>query len=67
MERGSFATSLLRDPVVRAESAALLSALPSSISLSEVTTTLEEEGVDNFVAAYRALLATIETKLGANK
>lgn len=63
MERGSFTTSLLRDPVIRAESIALLSALPSSISLSEVTTTLEKEGVDNFVAAYRALLVTIETKI----
>jgi transaldolase len=67
LERGSFATSPLRDPVIRAESAALLSALPSSFSLSEVTTTLEEEGVDSFIAAYRELLATIETKLGTKK
>ena len=63
LDHGSFADSKLIDAQVRAETAAALTQLPDSVSLDEVTATLERDGVASFIAAYEELLALVETKL----
>ena len=63
LDHGSFADSKLVDGDVRAATAAALTQLPESISLDEVTATLERDGVASFIAAYEELLALVETKM----
>ena len=63
LERGSFRESLLASPASIAATASLLSLLPASVSLAEVTDRLEREGVDAFVASYEELLAIVSSKL----
>ncbi|MBW4030245.1 MAG: transaldolase [Acidobacteria bacterium] len=61
--RGDFAKSLLTSATSRTRTAALLGRLPEELSLDEVTTRLEREGVDAFVNSYEELLGIVAAKL----
>jgi transaldolase len=63
LDHGDFANSKLLADDLRSSTAALLSTLPSEISLDEVTDTLERDGVASFISAYEDLLSLVETKL----
>lgn len=66
LDHGDPTSSLLRDEATRAATAALLHELPDSVSLDDVTATLEADGVASFVSAYEELLALVATKLQRN-
>jgi len=63
LAHGDFSHSLLADTASVTTTAALLSRVPSAISLSAVTEQLEREGVDAFVNSYEELLALVASKL----
>jgi transaldolase len=65
LARGDFDSSLLTSPETRSATAALLGRLPDDCSLREVTTRLEDDGVDSFVRSYDELLAMVAAKLAA--
>ncbi len=65
LARGEFESSLVASPDTRSATAALLGRLPGDCSLHEVTTRLENDGVDSFVRSYDELLAIVAAKLGA--
>jgi len=64
LERGDFASSLLLTKESAHETADALGALGDDVSLEDVTTRLEADGVTAFVDSYDELLATVAAKLG---
>ena len=59
LDHGRFDASLLSDERSRATQVARLSALPREISLADVTSALERDGVAAFVQSYDEVLATV--------
>jgi transaldolase len=63
LDHGDFTGSLLESPESTAKNALLLTTLPPSISLQEITEQLEREGVDSFASSYKELLGIVASKL----
>lgn len=63
LDHGNFSASLLSSDEHTQWAAALLEALPDSVSLEEVTLQLEREGVASFAQSYEELLALVASKL----
>lgn len=60
---GNFARSFLRDSAICHENAQLLSKLPSSVNLNDVTDELEAVGVAAFIDSYGEILNTVSQKI----
>jgi len=63
---GRFDQSLLEDAATRSATAGLLSTLPDSVSIDEVTNKLSDDGVHLFISSYEELLGTVSSKIQAS-
>ena len=60
---GNFSRSYLRDSALCHENAQLLTKLPASVDLNEVTSELESVGVAAFIDSYGQILETVSAKI----
>ncbi len=60
---GNFSRSYLRDSALCHENAQLLTKLPASVNLDEVTSELESVGVAAFIDSYGQILETVSAKI----
>ncbi|MGH3732938.1 MAG: transaldolase [Acidimicrobiales bacterium] len=67
LDHGDFATSYLLNDETCDATAALLKNLAPDVDLARVSQQLEAEGVASFAKAYDELLATVSSKMPANK
>lgn len=63
IDHADFTSSLLLDDQSIAATAAMLGELPEEVSLVDVTSRLERDGVASFVNSYEELIATVTSKI----